>query len=432
MECAYFAAEDDDNLQRGPSLLLQTKPWEFGLEYEPCDVTLKVVIRCVDRLGVEAAVFESDLHERFPGVIPRFWHNRDSLHLVVDAEELDPETHYMTIELPTDHGQPTSAHHQDPQSDDEVPHPSKRPKTSSDNTRNTMKVYLPYYLADFYGLSSITEQLKDSARRSEVLCGFIVSVLGGAPHISYPPTLDQAKLYCEIIALHEHYGIPTSEIVPSFAHTLSALTLTQPVRIPLQAELIHALVEFVWVSCSQSPTCLAVLEPCIVRREKLLERLAFAEPLNPARYAEIRCSKVKNPHQASNDFKSALLRTFQQASYLGNTAFKVFDKMTDDSVPLPPHLFSISSSVVDIHGEKSGMRRLVHTDRLVKHWPYFKSLIDSGLSEARSQHAELPLSDLAIELLIKSFYHTDPLPIPQDTAIELIELGPQIGLYDDW
>lgn len=75
------------------------------------------------------------------------------------------------------------------------------------------------------------------------------------------------------------------------------------------------------------------------------------------------------------------------------------------------------------------MRYLAHKDLLVREWPYFKRLIESGLSEAKTQLVELSLSPATVELLLKALY-TDSKELLIDTALEVIECGPQIGLFE--
>ena len=236
---------------------LAVRPDQHPFKVEPT-MEVTVLIRAFD-LFLEPGR-ESDLPKRFPGLIPRFWHQRDSELIVVDTDKLDPSKHYLCLEIPVSH---PSTHQQDNQDDangDEkiVEPPSKRAKTSSYTPQSTMKVYIPHFLGELYGIASAAESLKNSARPSAVLFGFIISALGGVLHLSYPPTIDEAKLYCEVISLFEHHDIAMGEIIPTFAHVLNSLGQPHPVPIAPQTQSLDELFEFVWVMCSQSRTCLGI------------------------------------------------------------------------------------------------------------------------------------------------------------------------------
>lgn len=254
------------------------------------ELEIDVVMRTADFVGVEAVLSEPDLHKRFPGIIPRFSHNRDSELLIVDEAQLDPSSDYLCIEIPIGRQSSSSSPPQSLENEDIIEPPSKRAKLSSDQTHNTMKAYIPQFTGDLSGLSYIKQQLKDSARRSEVLFGFVITLLGGVLHLSYPPILDEAKLYCEVISLYKAYEHPMGEIIPTFAHVLDALKRPQPVPIPSLAQLMIDLVEFVWVSCSQSPTCLTLLAPFLTNpadSSVLLKRIGPLVSENPSCFIQL-------------------------------------------------------------------------------------------------------------------------------------------------
>ena len=140
----------------------------------------------------------------------------------------------------------------------------------------TFIVYVPQFAVEHYNLLSTFESLKDSAHRSEVLFGFVISLLGGVVHLSYPPTLDESKLYCEILVLFEHHGLPMPESLITFANLINDLSVPQPVPIPPYSHMLIELAEFVWVMCSQNRTCLSLLVPYLSNQEAssaLLRRL---------------------------------------------------------------------------------------------------------------------------------------------------------------
>lgn len=406
------------------------------------EINLEVTMRAIDFLGIEAAGVESDLHKRFPGVIPRFWHNRDSKLLILDEDHLDPKTSYMCFEIPIDPQHMIPSHHQEEETDERVfdETPSKRSKTTLGTPRSTIKAYLSHYQVDLYGLREVITNAKDSARSSKVLFGFIISALGGVLHLSYPPALDEAKLFCEVITLHERYGIRMWEVVDTFSDVLKSLKLVHSVPIPPQTPMLDDLFEFVWVMCSQSLTCLKLLAPLLSDNadvKRLLKRIINMLSLNPDRFVNFAQYQLtwesdlwELPLFHPSDFLDALKADLRQKDsfYCTNSTLKVFDKITAP-IPVPSHLFSIASSIVGTNGEKSGMRRLVHLDLLVKEWPYFERLIESGLSESKTLFAELPLSDSAIELLIKYIYYPAIQPIERDIAQELVENGAQLGLF---
>ena len=442
--------EEDSNSAEDETVLTFNVDW-CCIERVNLDITL--IARASD-FALKPAN-ESDLHKRFPNIFPHFWHNRDSEQLVVDADNLDRTKHYLCIEIPIDH---SSSPHQDEGDDDEVidkVSSSKRVKTSSPTVREVMNVYIPHYRAELYRLASVAKHLKDSARHPRVLLGFIISVLGGILHMSYPPSVDECKLYCEVIVLYEHYGLPIGEIASTFAHVINSLILPQPITIPPYTQFLADMYEFVWVMCSQNHTCLSLLAPLLSIKENTVSvatRIGALMTLNPTLFVELMqwkwekdCWKLPNCQwalpdiypQSSDRYGSRtdpmdMLKQHLQESnefHFNGIAFKVFDKI-DDTVVLPSYFFSITSSVADSNGVKSGMRRLVHKELLVEQWPYFRSLIESGLSESKSQLVELPFCDLAIELLLKLLYYPYWCKMSRETALELIELGPQFGLFD--
>ena len=303
-----------------------------------------------------------------------------------------------------------------------------------------MKVYLPYLLAELYCILPLVTRLKDSARHCTVLFGLIISLLGGVLHLSYPPTLDEGKLYCEVISLYEHYGLVLGDIVPTFAHVLHALEQPQPFPVAPHAAFLDELFEYVWVVCSQSRTCLSLLAPCLSNANdapRLAKRLDHLLSLNYARFIEFvkwkwEQTPWKLPKTDSASCMIILKRELQQREefHYNNHVFKVFDKI-DDSVVLPAHLFSITGSVASKDVIKSGMRSLVYMELLVEQWPYFKHFIESGLSESKAQAAELPLSDDTIKMILKSLSGPDHgRDMARELATELIEFGPQLGLFD--
>lgn len=313
-----------------------------------------------------------------------------------------------------------------------------------------MKVYIPQFIVEIYQLRPAFESLKDSARRSAVLFGFIISALGGTLHLSYPPTLEECQLYFEVITLYEHYGVSMGEIIPTFAHVLDSLLKPKIVLIPPQVRLIDDLVEFAWLMCSQSRTCLALLAPFYESTEassKLLERFGHLTSLDPTRFIElVQWKWCKKPWKLPryHDIILPTLYSVEDGTFpshfidyardafcrreFANSALVQFDNT--DSAPIPPHLFGIASSLVDKNGEKSGKRHLVHKALLMQRWPYFKALFNSGLSESKSHLAELPLSEDTIKWLIKAIYVSRWANPSHESIIELLENGPQFGLFD--
>lgn len=426
-------------------------PISVELERTPDNAELKddteLIMRAIDLLGVEAALSESDLHKRFP--VPRFWHHRGSESVIVEEANLDPCIDYMCLELPL----PSSTPLEGLGSKDFDEPPPKRSKTSNDpETASYLKLYIPHFQYDLYGLADIAQDLKDSARRSEVVVGFVISLLGGVLHLSYPPTLDELKLYCEVILLHEHYGIRMGDFLYTLANVLEGLRLPQPVPIPPQKQVIIDLAAFVWVMCSQSRTCLALLAPHLSTQRaatQLLERIAPMVSLNSARFIELVMWSVnKDPWKlpyngpwglipeiypyhfnpswdnVNKDFRDGDMKKLCDKIYAVDSTFH--DQIDENGLP-PSHLFFISSS---LPCTKSTMRLLVYKSLLVDRWPYFKALIESGLTEAKTRSAELPFSDITIKHLLIALYHDERFELPPKVSLELIERGPQFGLFD--
>lgn len=430
---------DDDSIDSREDALRQ---YHYSSE-------ITVIMRAIDYLGVEAEGTESHLHERFPDSIPRFWHNRYSELLVIDEDQLDPSSHYYCFEIPVQHQATPPTLDQDPGNDDEKVSNetrSKRSKTSLSEPCNSMKIYVPHFIVELYDLMPTFESLKHSARQTKVLVGFVVSLLGGVLHLSYPPTLDEAKLYCEIIVLHEHYGLRMDDSFKTFTSVLKDLQLPlQPVPIPSCSQMLIELIEFVWVMCSQNLTCLRPLLPHLSNNSAaadLLKRLGPLTSLNADLFIQLVRGTIKYndyPWETSNlKYADKRGKKLLAKGFSFDDETFAFEEELEASSIIPSHLFTFTSSLPaddkkdddDNDPPKPKMRYLAHRDLLLWQWPYFKRLIESGLSEAQTQLIELPLSEHSIKLLLTCFYNDDWHELYPENAFELIETGPQFGLYE--
>lgn len=412
---------------------------------------------------------ESDLHVRHPGVFPRFWNHLDSELLITDPRRLDSQEDYSCIQLPIGHSPPTSTAESTEKCDESesTELPSKRPKTAELSARNMLDVYLPSDLADWLFISSVTRKLKDSAHRSEAIAGFVVTALGGVLHVSYPPTLEQLQLYCEVISIYDQHSLRVGVFVGTFAYVLNSLHRVPTITAAAFNELLDSLFEFVWVRCSQSSTCLALLAPffttCkdqkrITKRikdsvalnsdafinflhltqvKKLIDKsglFCFLKSLHRFLLPEIYRSYIKHDYQSTGHPSSTWKREFYRFGTITSGDRSVgMKQVVDDTFPIPSNMVAIASSIRDKDGKQSTRRSLAHKSVLELLWPYFDVLMKSGLSESRSRLIELPLSVRAINLIVRGFYCVDMsmrlVALPYELASEIISNGPQLGFF---
>lgn len=392
---------------------------------------------------------ESKLSTLFPKVFPRFCIPPDRICL--EGDPTTSHTRYTYISLPI---AVSSEAHVDTEVDETsakrlcLPPANSAPKTFS--------LGISSMLNDLLGISDLLDRLKGSIRRPRAIVGFILASLGGVLHLSYPPTLEELQLYCEVIAISTQLERPLNELVVILTATFNAFRTIQPVPIDSPIPTLDALFAFVWTECDQNQVCLNLLAPLLSTKKdhvRLLKLIGSLASLNYERivdYMHLRCISLPDvalnfgeplsgsmlPDEATfatapkvEPIVNQELEAFPLSKEikLGNLVLKTFGPFSDVE-PLPEHLVALKSSTDDGHGSQS--RRLAHIEHLCATWPYFAKLMDSGLSEARSRVIELPFSHTAIHAILCALYGAVPVTLSEEDAVDIIVHGPQFGLYE--
>lgn len=371
---------------------------------------------------------ESDLHKRFPGVFPRFWRNAESELLVVDRADLGPQSDYSVLEIPKIERETTSRSNSTENGDGEIEPPSKRP-TTIDSLQTAISVYVPSAKAHSLRLSPTMLALKDSMHRTEAITGFVVTSLGGVLHVSQPPTLEELQLYCDVLAIYDQHKLHIGDFIGTFAHALN--TIYQAHKQSSHLQVLDSLFESVWVH-SRSLVCLSFLAPLLSKcadHKRLLKRIGNLILLNGDLFMDFthfpssslklsetlkQCPDLLLPDvyhpylQDPEDVEAALDSPnpdffHRGVCTIGGEQIKMLDEI-DASFFVPLHLMSISSTYTNKQGKVSTKRQLAHKSLLVKHWPYFTNLINSGLSESRTRTVELPIPIRAINTAVGLLY----------------------------
>lgn len=451
-------------------IVIETEQVPYDAENDefPPSFTVTIYARATDMLGMDdsAILVESDAHKRLPGVFPRFWHNRDSKLLVLDPALLDAEIDYTCIKIPLSDGKTSRAPLPTEPGDAENEPRSKRAKTTDLSTREVVDLYISSDMDDWLCLSHAIRKLEGSTHRTEALTGFVVTSLGGIPHMSYPPTLDQLFLYCEIISIYDQRMLPFGEFVATFANVLESLHKDPTFRLTDVRDLLYRMFDYVWVNCSQSRTCLEILAPFLKTSDdhkRLLKligtsvsrktdafvdflHLSLAGRMDKTQRDPIRRIKtyvklslpesystlIKVDYAKGASFGASKLEFYRRGVVgAGDQRVKIFDQIDASFIP-PLHLVSLSSALLGPDGEKSKMRLLVHKSLLVKHWPYFSNLMSSGLAESRTRTVELPLTEASMRIIVGLLYGHEPdwedLEARYNFALDILAHGPQLGL----
>ena len=434
---------------------------------------------------------EADLHKRYPTIFPRFYHAGFSAFLRVDDDELAPDMEYIFFEIPI-RSDYTSKIDDSAVNDDDLVPPSKRSKRSESSGSSALlpakklKIGVPTSFANIFGLSSdVWSRLEDSTRPIRAITGFIVSLLGGAIQLSYPPTLEEAAIYCHIICIYEYLGLDAGDLVATLSTTLKALYHPQPVPIPAYTAFAEDLFELVWIECSCNATCLAMLAPMLpsesdhirlgerlgahitsnissfikfthwhanhhlatLKKEMLkrkettiFDEFAGLEPVAETTLSDTELIQhhIKpgfTSHESGSSTRT-LAKFWKKGIFCdGKTKFKCVDTFSPDEA-IPSTAVCISSSKTSANSDKSPKKRfLAHYDLLRLRWPYFDRMMKSGLSEFHTRKITLPVSENVIEHLLGSIYlpySVDCIEVMQEEdAIDVLERGHEFGWYTD-
>ena len=182
---------------------LSSKEWLGSCDaHHPPKVDALVCFLPHPAFGNECDLTDSDLYQRFPDVFPRFSNNNFSSLLLVEGDEAPSVLEYSNYEIPVS----TSSSPREVNC--EEPPAARRPKSALSSVTETFTIMAPASLAHFVRLPDAIIKLKDVSLPTQSKMGFVVSLFGGALHLSYPPTAEQLQLYAHVIRLYELCGFP--------------------------------------------------------------------------------------------------------------------------------------------------------------------------------------------------------------------------------
>lgn len=400
----------------------------------------------------EAHLVESELCTRFPSHFPRFYLAGSSASLCVINNPLcidsDLKSYFITM-----HSSESSLFQRSNEMDDSVSRRKKRPKMSASSASSLLHFALPFHLAEFYGFDQWMPLLNDSTFPTTSKFGFIIAALGGILHLSYPPTIEEIRLYCHVYTLLTRYGRPNTNILKLLKLVFYTLMGPQLCDFNVMTadstrKMLDSMFECICMDCGwREPTLLELLSQNLHSKEdhvRLITRFGAAISQNPAAFIDFiyhkfaaesfqyRPSCALATATMNEDILQETVRMFWDRGIIQHDgmAFKMIDVISAGPETIPPRLVVIKSSLAnnELNGESS-LRYLVHCELLCDHWPYFKNLMNAGLSEALSHVVTLPFDNHCLNLILATIYHVPPPKSPSSSALDLLKLGPQFGLF---
>lgn len=442
----------------------EPRPWRNHLGTWPI-----LTMRAIDYLGISASLVESDLHIRFPGVFPKFWYKPDSAPFIVLGDAESTENGYKYLEIPCEAYIDPADITADPESgQDETSsiHATSRPSSPP----KTITIGVATLIHDAAELSVSLDLLKEANHSATELNGFVIATLGGTLHLSYPPTLEETKLYCKVISMADSLSPDYVHKLPGMFATLhssiTSLSLPQPVPITPSDTMLSDLCLYIWKYCDQNSRCLALLAPLLCREDlrALISGLGDLACLNPDQLITlIRSAPTGYTGDYSVPLPEAVDRNTQNCpcklkerepkrafvfpptssvatvdEHLGHyRRSRTFRHLGVDRSWFQPYLLKevIPEGLLSlvsqpgVEGKKTLF--LAQTSILVERWPYFAKLMDSGLSEALTRVIGLPFSAKVIDTILDMLYRNTSEPrrkLAREDVAELIAQGPAFGL----
>lgn len=440
---------------------------------QPVETDIIVTSWPLSAFGTAHALPESDLHQRFPSIFPRFSNNGFSSLLRFGGDLEPPCIVYSSCELRT--GSLTAKSEVEELEAQDNLRPSKRSKhaeASPSSSSDALTIRVPTLAAEEAGLLGIMDRLKEVLLPTKSKIAFIVSLLGGVPHLSYPPLGDELKLYSHIIHLYSLYGLNGSDALCTLERTLNALNGPQsefleplpPKRSrsysyktltvsPPDLEPLYTMFVCAWNDCKQNASLLYLLRPLLTRPEDFLRLAQLLGPtiaLNFPVFLEFCTHRTQKAVKRLLDCKKNQLfstrsdvKEFLESAYRPNFESPDYWPSGRDSLPwsrselatqaVPPHMLAFVSSLPpssSTYTDTAHPKILARLDLVYLRWPYLKTILDSGLSECRTRIIELPLSTAAIEAILSAVYSGKAPEIPHSTMMELFQNGVEFGLYN--
>ena len=305
------------------------------------------------------------------------------------------------------------------------------------------------------------------------ILGCLVTLLDGTLHISYPPTIEEVKLYCHVDTLLLRVVDPDGgKVAKILKLVLEGLSGWQPAEAATNDEFplasmfdehrekhmatrtfLYSVFECMWVECDCNERLLQILAPLIPTTEDhacLLSRMDGMLSRNPMaflNFVHFSLEQLRRKLTDDTDVRSITLEDLNEINVSLwcrvepshrlpslmdliyrriNEAFPLKSISDNDDGTIPASLVAFTSSL----DEESHKPLLAHLELLNIRWPYFKHLMKSGLSEAHTRTISLPCTRRCIYLILRAIYGNGLEPFRDDsTALEILTFGPQVGLF---
>ena len=426
---------------------------------------------------------ESDLHNRFQSIFPRFHKSGHSALLCVGDDVPPSQTPYTFYDIRASMPNTSDTRAMEEKKDEDNVEAIKRSKILDHSVVNTLHVGVPTYLADILDFGTIIPQLNESIEPTKVIFGFVVAMLGGTLHMSYPPKEDEMKLYCHVSMLQQRYGRSEGEVLAILENVLDGLNGSPPDAEKMESQdlealkrsnrdLMYTMFECVWMECNGNEKLIRLLAPRLTLESdhlNIMKRLGGLLSLHPKPFLDFVQWKYDNMfyewktaeegdasraidrlswdyhfepisyQHPKHTINSELAQTWISGVFKTQSGAQSFGQFLPKSLlpsPLPATLVAFASSLLDSNAEtaddSSSMVYLAHFEVVYQKWSWFKHLINSGLSESISRFITLPFSLGAIRLVLQTIYDA---PIHQyekvDTGalFDILNFGAEFGLF---
>ena len=202
----------------------------------------------------------------------------------------------------------------------------------------------------------------------------------------------------------------------------------------------------VWIDCGQCESLLELLTPLLSRpvdHYRITNLLGATIGLNPTafvRFINHRLDLVskaiqRNPYSDGIQFKKLIEMKYLVLPWHESTTpeqpiqqQRHFYNPSEDpnNTAFSDHLDTLTfRSTIDEKVVITANLGLVYL-----RWPFVKRALDSGLAESISKTVELPLSENAIKAVLQTLYTGLAPDVTPGVALEILEEGLEIGLYD--
>ena len=172
--------------------------------------------------------------------------------------------------------------------------PKKRPKKAAARSPKptappSISIGVPSSLVLSYNLQTKLKSLNDTLLPTSSLIGYIVTLLGGVLHISYPPTIEELTLYCHVVYLHRRLDTLGREVEDTLTGVLSGLSRYDDFG-ALPSQTVLDLARVVWLDCSRDEQLLELVTG-LLDQKLLVSFLNFVYPIQPNAAAYVSMAK---------------------------------------------------------------------------------------------------------------------------------------------